>query len=253
MVIGIITLLTALLVPTVGSFKNAADVTDAAYRVKSVLERARGYAKADNTYTWIGFFEENGDAPSTAPATPGNGRLVISIVASKDGTNVYGSATGVIDPNRLVQIDKLIRIDNVHLPLFAVGTGTGDSFDTRPSLQSDPTAGYNYARFGELNAAVPNTAPYSTPYYFQYPLGNPAPTAQYVFRKLLQFNPRGESRVNGDSYELRKVVEIGLIPTRGASVPRPISGAGTSSGVYAGNVAAIQIGGIAGNVTIFRR
>ena len=56
---------------------------------------------------------------------------------------------------------KLVKIDNVHLPLFAIGSGTGETFDTRPVLQNDPTAGYNYSRFGELNAAQPNTAPYT--------------------------------------------------------------------------------------------
>jgi prepilin-type N-terminal cleavage/methylation domain-containing protein len=252
-VVGVIALLMVLVVPAFTGLKNAGDVTESAYQVKSVLERARVYAKANNTYTWIGFFEENAAIPSSTPATAGNGRLVMSIVASRDGTNVYGSGTGAIDPIRLIQLDKLVRIDNVHLPLFAVGTGTGDTFDTRPALQSDPTAGYNYGRFGELNGAIPNTAPYTTPYSFQYPVGNPAPTAQYVFTKLLQFNPRGESRVNGDSYDMRRIVEIGLIQTHGARVPTPTAGAGTSNETYAGNVAAIQIGGIAGNVTIFRR
>ena len=252
-VMGIIVVLTALLAPAFTNLKNAGDVTEAAYRIKSVLEQARVYAKANNTYTWIGFFEENGSTGSTTPATAGNGRLVMSIVASKDGTNVYGSGIGTIDSTRLIQINKLVRIGNVHLPLFGMGTGTGDTFDTRPVLQSDPTAGYNYGRFGELNGVTPNTAPYSTPYNFQYPVGNPAPAAQYVFRKLLQFNPRGESRVNGDSYEMRRIVEIGLIQTHGATVPTPTAGVGTSTATYAGNVAAIQIGGIAGNVTIFRR
>lgn len=242
-----------LVVPAITSLKSANDVTDAAYAIKGVIELARAHAKANNTYAWVGFFEENASIGSTSPAQAGNGRLVLSIVASKNGTNVYGSGTGTIDPTQLVQVGKLTRIDNVHLPLFAVGSGTGDTFDTRPTLQSDPIGGYNYGRFGELNATVPNTAPFTTPYNFQYPVGNPAPTAQYVFRKLLQFNPRGESRVNGDSYELRRVVEIGLIQTQGARIPTPVSGAGTSTATYAGNVVALQIAGISGAVTIFQR
>ncbi len=176
-VIGIITLLMVLVVPALTNLKSAGAVTDAAYTIKGVLEQARTYANANNTYTWVGFFEENASTPSTNPATAGNGRLVMSIVGSNDGTNVYGSGTGPIDPTKLIQIGKLTRIDNVHLPLFAVGSGTGDTFDTRPTLQLDPTAGYNYGRFGELNAATPNTAPYSTPYNFQYPVGNPAERA----------------------------------------------------------------------------
>lgn len=252
-VVGIMVLVLALLVPAMNPLKAAGDVTAAAFSIKGVLEQARSHAVAANTYTWVGFFEEDGSKASTAPATPGVGRLVMSVVASSDGTNVYGSSTGVIDPTKLRQVGKLIKIDNVHLPLFEVGTGTGDSFDTRPTLQNDLTAGYNYSRFGELNASTPHTAPYTTPYRFQYPLGNPAPTPQYVFTKLMQFSPRGEARVNGDSYQIRRVVEIGLIRTHGASAPAPASGGGTSTATYSGNVVALQISGFGGDVKIYRR
>ena len=44
----------------------------------------------------------------------------MSIVASKDGTNVYGSGNGTIDPTKLIQVGKLVKIENIHLPLFAV-------------------------------------------------------------------------------------------------------------------------------------
>jgi hypothetical protein len=147
----------------------------------------------------------------------------------------------------------LIKIDNVHLPLFVVCTSncTGDSFDTRPGVQNDPGAGYNYSRFGELNAPQPNTAPYTTPYNFQYPVGNPVP-AQYTFTKLLQFSRRGESRVNGDSYDIRRVVEVGLIQTHGIATPVPRSGGG-SAWDFAGNVVAVQINGFSGDVRIYRR
>jgi len=84
--------------------------------------------------------EESADG-SVASATPtairGIGRLVISIVASKDGTTVYNpnstSNPDPIDPTRLTQVAKLAKIENIHLPLFAVGSGTGDTFDTRPN------------------------------------------------------------------------------------------------------------------------
>jgi len=163
----------AFIAPAFTSLKSGGEVTSAAYTIKGVLDQARTYAMANNTYAWVGLFEE--DANSPTPAVAGNGRLVVSVVASTDGTNVYGSNTGTIDPIRLIQIGKLIKINNVHLPLFAIGLGTGDTFDKRPTLQNDPApVHYNYSRFGELNAATPNTAPYTTPYNFQYPVGNPA-------------------------------------------------------------------------------
>jgi hypothetical protein len=250
---GIIAILMVLMAPAFTSLKSAGDVTGAAYTIKGVLETARTYAKANNTYTWVGFFEED----ITNPPNPGTGRLVISIVASKDGTIVYNpnSITNPdpIDPTRLNQVGKLVKIDNVHLPLFQVGSGTGDTFDTRPALQNDPVAVYNYSRFGEVNAGVPNTAPYTTSQFpFQYPVGSPAPTAQYTFRKTLQFSPTGESRINS-TYDMRRVVEIGLLQTHGTATPAPVSGAGTSTVVFAGNVAAVQITGVGGSVKIYQR
>src|SRR5213592_1476354 len=77
-VIGIMILLTVLLTPAFMNLKSAGDVTSAAYTIKGVLEQARTYAMTNNTYTWVGFFEEDGSRPSTNPATVGTGRLVIS-------------------------------------------------------------------------------------------------------------------------------------------------------------------------------
>ena len=253
-VMAIIAVLTAFLVPAFTNLKGANDLTNAAYTIKGVLEQARTYARVNNTYAWVGFYEENGSIASTNPPTAGSGRLVMSSVASVDGTTVYGATPGAIDPTKLLQVAKLVKVENVHLPLLAIGTGTGDTFDTRPALQFEPTAGYNYARFGELNAAPPNTAPYTNSQYpFQYPVGNPAPTAQYTFSKTLQFSPRGESRINGNNYDLRRVVEIGLLPTHGSAVPAATSGAGTSTVTYRGNVIAVQVSGLGSVVKLYRR
>ncbi|PYX03398.1 MAG: hypothetical protein DMG85_19810, partial [Acidobacteria bacterium] len=132
-VVGIIALLLVLIAP-------------AFTYIKGVLDTARTYAKANNTYVWVGFYEEDVSAASPVQApdprcTGCVGRLVMSIVASKNGTNLgadaSSSATGTenfIDATQLVQVNKLIKIDNLHLPLFALGTGgTGDTFDARPS------------------------------------------------------------------------------------------------------------------------
>src|SRR5437667_8221215 len=99
-VMGIIAILMVLVAPAFTSLKSAGDVTGAAYMVKGVLDTARTYAKANNTYTWVGFFEE--DVSLTTPGSAGVGRLVMSIVASKDGTNV-ASSSGTIAPTMLIQ------------------------------------------------------------------------------------------------------------------------------------------------------
>src|SRR5437667_10410044 len=115
-VIGIIAILMVLIAPAFTNLKGAGDVTSAAYTIKGVLDQARTYANANNTYVWVGFYEENVSQPSPNSATPKIGRVVMSVVASNDGTIVYtSSAPGTIDPTRLIQIGKLTKIDNVHL------------------------------------------------------------------------------------------------------------------------------------------
>jgi type II secretory pathway pseudopilin PulG len=247
-VTAMIGLLMVLVTPAFTSLKSAGDVTNAAYRTKDVLEQARNYAMANNTYAWVGFYEEDGSVPSATPtATPGTGRVVMSIVASKDGTIIYNpnssSNPDPIDPTRLMQVGKLVKVENIHLPLFAVGSGTSDTFDTRPALQFDPGGvGYNDSRFGEINLSGNQSAPTTNSQFpFQYPVGTPAPAAQYTFRKTLQFNPRGECSINS-TYKMRRVVEIGLQPTHG-----------NVADINNRNVVAIQFSGVGGNFKVYRR
>ena len=268
-VLAITGLLLVLIAPMFTAIKGGTDVTSAAYTIKGVLDTARTYAKANNTYVWVGFYEEDVSAPSPVQApdprcTGCVGRLVMSIVASKNGTNLgadaSSNATGTenfIDATQLVQVNKLIKIDNLHLPLFALGTGgTGDTFDARPS--PTPASDAPFSRFGELNALPPNTAPYEatngglTKFPFQYPVGSPVPTWQYRFRRTLRFSPTGECRVNS-TYDVRKIVEAGLLQTHGTTTPPPRSGGGTTFVTWDGNVAAVQITGFGGNVNIYRR
>src|SRR5262245_29560761 len=54
-VVGIIGLLLVLIAPAFTTIKGASDVTAAAYTIKGVLDTARTYAKANNTYAWVGF------------------------------------------------------------------------------------------------------------------------------------------------------------------------------------------------------
>jgi prepilin-type N-terminal cleavage/methylation domain-containing protein len=248
-VMGIIGLLMVLTAPTFITINRGTDVTSAAYTMKGVLDTARTYAKANNTYVWVGFFEEDVSQPSPnppSPPTPGTGRLVISIVASKDGTKIYNANNTSIDPRRLIQVGKLVKIENIHLGLLPLGTGTGDTFDTRPLPTPAPV---DDSRFGELNGSPTGTAPtQNSQYPFQYPVGSPAPLAQYTFQKTLQFNPRGESNINSGlgvgpvTYDVKRIVEVGLQGTHGTRVD-----------TISPNLVAVQITGFGGNVKIYRR
>jgi prepilin-type N-terminal cleavage/methylation domain-containing protein len=237
-VVGIIALLLVLMAPAFTYIKGGTDVTSAAYTVKGALDTARTYAQANNTYTWVGFFEE--DEPpqaSMSPAPAGVGRVVMSIVASKDGTMLYTGNLGspvVLDPSSpapLIQIGKLTKIDNVHLKTFPAPAATPppDTFVTRPAVASTAS------EIGDTTPPTPNLT-------FHYPIGSSDAQSQYKFQKIVQFSPRGEAVIDNSGYALATVSEIGLQPTHGTTVD-------TNST----NLVAIQFTGLAGSVKIYRK
>jgi len=239
-VIGIIALLMVLVVPAFTNIKSGTDATSAAHTIKGVLDIARTYANSNNTYVWVGFFEEDSSINSTTPATAGNGRIVMSIVASKDGTEVYTSvASPAADMDtggtRLLQVGKLAKLDNMHLRTFSNGTGAGnaDTFPNRPPV----TGG------SPENAKIGDTSPPDSLRYFHYPPSGPETAAQYKFRKMIQFSPRGECRPQNDNYEMRAIMEVGFQPIRGTA----------ASSVDDNKACAVQLTGFGENVKIYQR
>src|SRR5438128_4394017 len=106
-VMGIIAVLLVLLAPAFTTIKSGTDVTSAAYTIKGVLDTARTYAKANNTYTWVGF------AGSIGSTVTGN--VTLSIVASKDGTDLGTSVNQVgtrVDITAgVTPVGKVMRLD----------------------------------------------------------------------------------------------------------------------------------------------
>jgi prepilin-type N-terminal cleavage/methylation domain-containing protein len=230
-VIAVISILMVLVAPAFTNIKRGNDITGAAYTVSGMLEQARSYAMGNSTYVWVGFYEEDASRSSTSPATAGVGRIVMSVVASKDGTIVYDlNNLAAIDPTRLIQLGKLSKIDNAHLASFADGTGSGSTFDTRPPVT------YGTARIGDTTPPNASLTP------FQYPVGNPAAAPQYTFVKAVQLSPTGEARIDNDNYTLKTVAEIGLQSTHGPVVD-----------VSNHNDIAIQFSAISGDTKIYRR
>ena len=109
-VVGIIGLLLVLIAPAFTTIKGGTDVTSAAYTIQGVLDTARTYAKANNTYTWVGFFAEfvlELNAPTGA-------EFMMAIVASKDGTDAYTEAPTMLylDGCQTKQCDSGRQDDN---------------------------------------------------------------------------------------------------------------------------------------------
>lgn len=246
-VIGIIGLLTALAVPAFTGLGSSGDLTRAADLIAETLAQARTHAIANNTYTWVGFYEEAADtatATNATPPYPGKGRLVLAVVASKDGTtsceDPASSSSGRIPllGNKITQLGKVVKIEGVHLTdIGAPVPGATPLIDTN-SIEARPDFPYtNNAPALDYQNRISSDDTHIPENQSIYPFA----VQGYTFHKTLRFTPRGEAQING-TYNLRRVVEIGLRPTHGRIVD-----------VNNPNVIAIQFSAVGGNFKIYRR
>lgn len=232
-VIGIIALMSVLVAPALK--RTDSDFTNSVYAIQAALDQARTFAVSNNTYTWVGFFEENGASPSIKPAQVGIGRLVISIVASQDGTSIYNRDTALngssqtLDSSRLIQIEKLIVLNGVSVldaSTRAVGQRPAGLINSQKELIALSTA---------------------TPLFtFTYPLTG---TPQYTFgaantngsNGIVQFNAQGEAMsCTGPLDTPVANLEICIQPATGSTV------------VNSSNLAALDLCGLTGQTTIYR-
>jgi Tfp pilus assembly protein FimT len=231
-VVGIMGLLLVLIAPAFTTIKGGTDVNSAAYTIKGVLDTARTYAKANNTYTWVGFKEVDvSQDSSVSPQAGGTGRVAMAIVASKNGTRGYDITS---DPSpwianynngaNLVAVGKLEHLENVHL----AGALTTAGNMARPNVSSN-----NY-----IIGLAPNSV---TP--FDWPLGSALNGGQYSFQTVINFDPQGVARIqySTNTTTISPYTEIDLQQTHGTTVD-------TNNP----NVVAIQLSGVGGSVTIYR-
>jgi len=263
-VVAIIAAMMTLAVPAFNSLKGGSDVKTAAYTISGALENARTYALANNTYVWVGFYEEDGSQPSPNTSQKG-GRVIVLVVASKDGTRYSDSsgvpaAFGAGNSNNqvtLTQVINLIKINNTHMAGVNNPSGSPANFPARPPVP------YAY-QVGDAPGLSPNpnnaaglfaqttlsaTGNITT---FTYPIPpsatQTATSPQYTFTKIIEFNPQGEaSKITENTFSgagPQSFMEIGLQPTHGNVVAPP----------YAGNnqaAACVQIEGITGQAKIY--
>lgn len=106
-VICIIGLLATLSVPALGSLRSAGNINQASLNVSLMLEQARSYAMANNTYVWVGF--DNDEA---------NSRLRVAAVSG-----LTGASTDIQTSANYRPIVKVQTYDNMRL--HTVGNLTG--------------------------------------------------------------------------------------------------------------------------------
>jgi prepilin-type N-terminal cleavage/methylation domain-containing protein len=218
-VVGIIALLLVLMAPAFTYIKGGTDVTSSAYTIKGALDTARTYAKANNTYTWVGF------AGSIGSNVTGN--VALSVVASNDGTDLLTSTTGSAPDitSRVTPITKVIRLDNAHIGNTGTPTNDGTDFESRAPVIDD----YSIGAAGTQ---------YNSAYYFI--------EQGTQFDRWIRFSPRGEAVVKGGATQVTPYAEVGLFPTHGTTLAATID-------PPTGNLVAITVSGFGGAVRIYRR
>lgn len=245
-VMTVIVILLSVVIPAFTKVSSANNLSKGIYDLSGQLEQARAYAKANNTYTWVGIYEE---AAGQNAASPTVGHVVVSVVASKDGTAQYtNSPTTAFNPQNLIQVGKLTSIDNVHLTVL-----DDDKVPTRglvPSPQDNTTLVNVPTMYqvgvADLDSSNPpqqngsfdkDSSGNKIMVTFNYPLMG---TATYTFTKIIQFNPLGDASKIVDTPT--RLMEIGLRPTHGTAID-----------TVSKNLAAIQVGGISGAIRIYRQ
>jgi len=219
-VIGIMCLMLGLAGPAISALRGSGDLAKAAGDIQGLLEQARSYAMANNTYVYAGIAEQDGVNPTNAV---GVGRVAVGIVASKTGMRAYSntSVPGALVSNNINPLGSVKYFDNVHLTNSSkVGTGSNM---TRATPDVDLGT---------------NTNCVTT---FQIP---PAGTAKYSFKRVLEFDPQGVARYQTNATldtSTKNYLEIPLMSARG-------NVAMTNSS----NTAVIQIDGITGAVRLYR-
>jgi len=179
---AVIVLMTVAVVPAFNGIQGAGNVTKAAYDVSSLLDQAKSYAMANNTYVFVGIAERDGlDATKT-----GVGQIVVSVMGSKDGTRAFGANNANLAP-----ISKLRRLSNVHL---------GDTLPNSGAL-SRPSVADSY-RVG--NSAFQAESTFTS--------------SGISFSKIIQFDPAGTAAVQASSPLIPQWMEVGMVPARGNTV-----------------------------------
>jgi prepilin-type N-terminal cleavage/methylation domain-containing protein len=233
-VMGIAVTMMSLVVPSIPSLKSP-DFTTSVYNIAGILEQARTYAVANNTFVWVGLTEVDASkdisaSPQTDATATTGGRVAVAVVASKDGTRGYDVTNGSLPTTawtnyqngaNFVAISKLQHFENLHLANLGAPPNIGNMMR--------PTPDYT------LNTSV-------TP--FDWPLGKPIGGGTYRFTKVISFDPQGVTRIqaSGTRDTIVQYIEIDLAPAHGNVI----------SSANPANIAAIQIDGVTGATHVYR-
>lgn len=187
-VMAVLGLLVSLTTPALSSLVRGDQLNQSLSEVAGVLDQARQYAIAQNTYVWVAM-------RSNANTTDGN-ELNVAVLASKTGTDPSPWTSYGTVPN--AQIDLITRPRTFsQIRLENAATFGQDKIPRLPEI--DP-------------ALSPDNSPSSGTAVFNVKL--PGSSAPVSFDRVIQFTPAGEARITASVINM---IEFGLRPMRGTT------------------------------------
>lgn len=178
-VIGIMAILAVASVPAINAISGSGQVTQTVYEISGMLEQARQYAVAQNTFVWVVFYYPSESAEQVS----------IAVVASKDGTDptisngIEVPLTGTV-PNTTIDLLSRVRtFQQVKLKNTVTGTSLPNLHNGTP----DALAGS-----ASLNIKIPGVG-------------------TQAFNRAIKFTPTGQARVTTTPTE---AVDFGLEPVK---------------------------------------
>ncbi|XHR27577.1 MAG: Tfp pilus assembly protein FimT/FimU [Chthoniobacteraceae bacterium] len=236
-VMAIVALIMGFLVPAL--MRKSSNFTASVYKIEALLETARTYAVANNTFVWVGFTELNDTtdySPGALISGTGTGRIVVTIIASRNGTRGYDVTTSPLNSpacwasysgTNFIAVGKLQYFSNLHLASLGVPPTSGNM------ARYDTTVAVGSHKYNLGDSTCVSVTP------FAWPLG----TTSYNFYKVINFDPQGVARIqyNDNKDTIVPYIEIGLTPI-----------VGNHAQTTGSNQAAIQIDCMTGATRIYR-
>jgi prepilin-type N-terminal cleavage/methylation domain-containing protein len=218
-VVSIMALLTTVGLPSLGGINSSGKMTQAVAELSGLLDQAREYAVAQNTYVWVAF--------NTDSTTPNQDQITVAVIASQDGTDPSNADPnppadgshdyGTVPTQPLVLLGKVRSFSRVQL--MDAGTFTSTQI----------------AALGDLPSASSDNR-ISQKATFRVRL--PGATTTTVFGQSIAFLPTGEARNGTAPIDL---LEFGL------------QADSSKTAALGGNAAVVRVMGLTGQTTVYRR
>ncbi len=232
----IIAIMTAAALPSIRGLNSSFKFNQNLSQVVGMLEQARSYAVAQNTYVWVAFYPVDGSQLTGSQQDTSGDRLVLAAYASSDGTNPVNWSTNVTysipytSPTTGAIISPILKVQTLSQLRMASGANGLGYLLPSASLPTSMTA-------SEASPASNVT--------FTYPLpGNgltlgqqPVPAGDQTCY-VIQFAPSGDAQVASG---LSSVIRIDCAPMKATTM------------VDNHNIASVGINGLTGLTTLYRQ